>query len=358
MLPLLLSLLLTLPPSPPPVEKHLVVLVAHRNNAPAFTKTVEAIRTQLSDLPVHLKVVWRGSAGVADPPLTKTMRLHLGRRVASRTGAQIVLFCEFEEEDKLSLYVPSWEQGERSRRERFVQRTVQKGETKGRYDALALILRSSLRALMHHLPVPPTGRNVQMKPATPPLQFGRSNSTLRGLSFQVGLLSQSYSADLPLLPGALLEARLKFTSRFTLTGGYIAFLSPTIKGNRGDLTLHRHPIQLGILSSHRVDAHTFGVSLSLGLDIVLVETHVRSLFMVAVPPKGHVSLSSTLQAHYVYRVGSSLSLFAQLGAEIFLRNTYYVLEGYDNMGVYAQERIAVPWTVQPRITLGIELHLF
>ncbi len=354
-----------LPSSRPAAPRHLVVLIADRNKESEYSQAFSAIKAQLSDLPVRLKVIWRGLAGegrvpaAPHPPEVLGERLLIARRVARDTGAQVIVFCEFERQDVLWLYIAPWADRQGTlKEERVITRGIQKSEAEGRYEALALILRFSIRALMFRIPPQKKRKNAVPDLRDPPLSFSKPSQSLLGLSARMGGLAFAYSAKALLNPGVTVELSFLIFRAFAITAGYSYFPPVEVSGNRADVSLSRHPGHVGVAWSHLLGGFTLSASLYAILDFVSVKTKVNSIFISAIPPKAHQTVSVLPMLELRYALGSRIGLYAALGAEFFFNNRYYIVEGHDSTGVYGTETITDPWMIQPRVQIGLEVRFF
>lgn len=324
-------------------------MLVPQDRAPEYDGAVEALRSQLVDLPVDLRVEAVTSLGGELPSQVATARL-----VARSTGAAIVFWCDLEPPAQVAFYVVE------SDAAGPVVRDVQGAGPSARLETLALIVRGSVRAVL-------SGEDLRAPPPSEPEAGGDLERTIeipvpgapasreqdRGwLELELAYAFEPYSTADPATHAVDFGLVLGLHERWALFADYRhVFTAISAETRNVSTRARRHPLSLGARFRHPFGRWVVGADLSATLDYVSRETFAPSLevnpdqsdFVFSVSPLLRVSVLLVRR----------LRLFLSAGAEIFFNDrTYGVL------GETRREVLLDPWPVRPRLQLGVAAELF
>ncbi|HEY3448224.1 MAG TPA: hypothetical protein VGK67_17845 [Myxococcales bacterium] len=321
-----------------------VVLLSPDDRSLILGPIVQSVRAQLSDLPVELQVA----------PVKKLegflgAQMKVARQVAGPEGLAVV-WLELSPGDPVFVYVAD------PRRNRVLARSVDWDGALGHLEAVGLIIRSSVQALLEGQQIgfeaPETPR-----PGTKPFPKQPEPEKEAGRRFHLGLLA-GYSlstpgGDAPLLHGVDAAAFLGIGENLFLTGGYRVI--PSFLERAGSYSISvvtRHPFWLGVGGKLTFGRVQLGGDLSCNVDVVDLEIKSMGPWLQTSPPHEQVIVSLAPTLFAAVRLVGPLSVFLAGGVEVPLNERHYFTQGPAGRGV-----VLTPWEVQPRGTMGLRVDV-
>jgi len=327
-----------------------VAMLVPQDQADEFHGAVEALRSQLVDLPVDLRVETVERIATELPS-----QVAAAREVARGTGAAIVFWCELEPQARVAFYVVDAGEGQP------VVRDVEGSEPSARLETLALIVRGSVRAALsgHGAAgeAPPADASADGDleteieiplPGAPPSNAGERGS----LDLELAYAYEAFSTEDPATHGIGFGLVLGLHERWALLAEYRhVFTAITGETRNVSTRVRRHPVSLGARFRWPMGRFTIGVDVSATLDYVSRETWAPSLKVNPDQSDFVFSVSPLLRASVL--LVRRLRLFLSAGAEIFFNDRRYGV-----LGETRREVLLDPWPVRPRLQLGVAAELF
>lgn len=300
---------------------------------------VQAVRGQLSDLEVVFQL------HVVDVlPVQLPEQLELAREVSRSEGAVSVFWLDHADSNRVYLYLTG-ESGDR-----VLVRELAEPDEPGRHEALAIIVRSSVDAMLRggrigieHLPAE--------SPASPPAgaQPAPASVLSAGLSFAL----KSHSGTHPALAGLDLRIGLRVYRRLTVLVGYTFVQPMEVDGASASARVLRHPARAGLGLSWTVGAFRLGPSLCLVVDYTTARAHDLAPGLTAIEDVGDLVLGLAPAAE----IGLSLSRWSELlvvlEGEVPLNGRRYVVDAGGG-----REVLLEPWRFRPGLRIGFRVHWF
>ena len=312
-----------------------VVLIAEQQEEEATRDLAWAIRTQLADLDVRFDLYW---VDRLDPDLPSQSGVAAG--VAHVEGALLVLWCDLSSVEQVFRYLADPGGG------RVLARkvTTAGAGAEGRFEAIAVIVRSSVEAMSLGGRI---GIGVDVAEAP-----GEPESRGVQLSLAVGYELRGLSREEPATHAAFLSAELGLVGNLSLVAGY--GLRPGIRVEDPDATLSllAHDIQLGAALDWSYRRISVGGKAAADLGLLRRHVEVHSDRWSALPAGVDVTFGVLVEARFTVRILSRLRLTTGPGAVLVLRNHDYDLEDGGR-----SRSILTPWTVQPYWALALSARL-
>ncbi|HUT77762.1 MAG TPA: hypothetical protein VM285_08760 [Polyangia bacterium] len=322
-----------------------VVMIAERHDEAASGTVVRAVQAQLSDVSVALQVSWTDSLG-RDLPA----QIAAAEALARESNAVAVFWCDLTRADRIYLYFAAPRGG------RVLVRELEGSGAGGRAEALAIIVRNSVEAVLAGGEIgeivpsrPERGESVAPSPPPEAAPEAGDGRLAMAVSYQPDVVSV---AD-PVIHAAALALYVKLIDGISLTAGY-ALSAPLEAEVRGVLLeLGRHPAWIGCRGSWRAGRLRVAAELDFQLDFTTEK--VRTLAQGVTVSSGGLEVQPSIVPSL--RSGVSLvrrvELFFAAGADIALHRTRYVI---DTAG--GPEEILSTWPVRPRFLAGLEVVLW
>lgn len=327
-----------------------VVMISPASQRDASNRTLQAIRGQLSDVAVALRVyeVTRLAASGA-------AQLAAARTTAISSGALVVFWFD-ETTGDVSIYLHAKDGG------RLVRRKVKAAGPEGRFEALAVIVRFAVRAhlqgekvgvrLPPALPRRPIARPAPRKSPAHPRKPPPKRQARVGL--EAAYEADIYNGDPQLAHGLHVALLVHPQRRWTV---YLAFRMEApldTENEHAGISLRRYPIELGARFEWRWSKLLLGAQLGLSVTPFQVKTWVKNGEHTAdsVPVAAVVSVAPSLVL--AYRIIKRLTVRLTIGARIQLNPYRQVVDTEDPQGRLVLE----PWRVQPTLSLGLSTPLF
>ncbi len=307
-----------------------VLMIAPRTDIEMSRRTWEAVRGQLSDLPVSLVIEW---VDTLEPDLRS--QIQQARRAAERTMAITVFWADLSVPDQVYLYL-SQPTGER-----ILVRSVatEGGGDEGRLETLAIIVRTSVRAVLE-------GGQIGIQKPVPEEENATSGTNGKleiGLSYSLS----PFAAGNEWLhgPGIQLSAILKNSVLFIIA--YRILLPVYLEKQGVSLQLSSHPFVLGSAYRWRLKAWSFDLGATFFADLVTAKVRQRDYQITPKQPQDQWMFGFSP----LVRVGWSPSQFATLFGGVAIDIVFNQPEYIVSMRT-SEETVVAPWTARPVIQLG------
>lgn len=349
----------------------LVVMMVFEEQEEASREIVEAVGGQLSDLEVDF-----GSRIVGPRPSEAGVNIRLAAEVAADKSV-IAVFWYASLEDQVYLYL-SGNDGNRI----LVRKLESAAQARGRAEGLAIIVRSSIIALLHGGIIgitvhesarAETGTGQSQKKAQPsektsekvvePAQDGQDSDEVAQqedsgptdsirLFLRLGYNIGVRSADDPVVNGFGLDLLLHFNRFLSATAGYTFFLPVEGEGVFATARVYRHPFRLGLRGGIGVKRARLGLSLSLVLDYTTQEVMNLAPDIDANNDMNDLAVGLFPMVDVVVPITGRLGIFLAAGAEFFFNSRRYTASLGEE-----REILVDTWPVQPCFMMGIRVNL-
>lgn len=319
-----------------------VVLLSPEDRSLILGPIVQSVRAQLSDLPVELNV----------EPVKKLegflgAQMKVARQVAGPDGLAVI-WLELSPGDPVFVYVAD------PRHNRVLARSVDWDGALGHLEAVGLIIRSSVQALLEGQQIgfeAPEAPKAGTKPF-PKQPEPEPDQRFFHLGLSAGYTLSSLGDDAPLQNGVDAAAYLGLGRYAYVTGGYRAlpsFLKQS--GSYSIAVITRHPFWLAVGGKATfADRVQLGGDLGCNVDVVDVEIKWVSPWLQISPPHEQVVVSLAPTVYLAVRVVGPLGVFLSGGLDVPLNDRHYNTRGPAGTGV-----VITPWEVQPRGAVGLRV---
>jgi hypothetical protein len=322
-----------------------VVLVTPLDPSAAQTETLEAIRAQLSDLPVRLVVEPRGPTG------DLRAQLDVATGLAATHHARGVFWLDVDTPGDALLYLLDAE-GRRLLLRR-IRRDAAAGDA-ALTEEVANVARAHVAALAEGreigmvpvtlpTPTPPTPARKPAPPAPP----SRRRSTL---ALDVAYVGSAWASAFPWQSGTVLGLEWAHDLGFLARLGLTVFPSTNFDDGATTIRLTRHPVELAAGWDVHVDRLRLGGELGATVDPITRTTmHVPPGVRPA-PDAVDGTFALSPKVRIALRVWPWLSLFTRIGVDFFLVQNDFRLSD--------QPAFVSPHAVRARLELGIDVVLW
>jgi len=343
-----------------------LVLLAARNRPGVTRRALRALRSQLSDTTVALRVVW-----VKRLAQTRAAQLALSKKHVVRKGVLAVAWYDASQPNEILMLA--------ARTRRLVVRKVTGATVGGRLESLAIIVRTSMLALLAGQPLPPqpppprrvTPRRVVPRRVTPRRVVPRRVTPRRrppprharppsrpgawrlGLGLEAGYFLAGYSADTGAVHGGELAAVLHLRAGWELVLSYRVTQKVTGRVDGARLDTQPHPIGLGARWRRHWGRLGLGVALSLIMDYVSLSTDIDPTTHSSSSDRGDLLWSVMPRVSGTVALGRRFRVVLAVGAQIGLNWRRYVLADQGTTKALLQ-----PWPVQPCLMIGLSADIF
>ncbi len=337
----------------------LVVMMVFDEQEEASREIVEAVGGQLSDLDVEF-----GSRVVGPRPPAAAANIRLAGEVAADKSV-IAVFWYASLEEQVYLYL-SGNDGSRI----LVRKMESAAQARGRAEGLAIIVRSSIIALLHGgiigIAVHESAQ-VETKTGKPAeddqdyseavqkedsvTENSESDESAR-LFLRIGYNVGIRSRDDPFVNGFGLDLLLHFNRFLAVTAGYTAFFPVQGRGEFATAKVYRHPFRIGLRGGIDVKRVRLGLSLSLVLDYTTQEVINLGPDIEASNDMDDLTVGLLPMMDVVIPITGRLGIFLAAGAEFSFNSRRYTASlGED------REILVDTWPVQPCFMVGIRVNL-
>ena len=328
-----------------------VVLMGDRAQRDRAKQALRALRGQFSDLAVDLRFRWLDGIDITDGRSLAGR----ARAVARVERAEAVFWCDFSAPTSLFVLLPA----RPHRAERFLVRALDESPQRGRYEALALIVRSTVTSLLH-IPSrsPPDGRRARPGPRAraPSSRQSRPARVVpsAGLSLEAGY-RQDYLGSSEIVRhsfgGGLV---LSLFRRWQIHSSLYLAQSSTEHGSRASVEIRRVPLMIGARYLLPI-GRRWGIAPT--ASIQLQHTRVRAARLAsgvsAAPPASLLLVGLAPEVGGWLNIHERLQLFVNAGVVIQLDRERYVVAG-----VEPTEVVLTPWRVQPAVRAGVAVRVW
>jgi hypothetical protein len=318
-------------PAPSPDPPRRIVLLAQRDDASLIDQALRTLRAQLSDLPVTVEPAWQVGPGTRPLP-------DLAREIARSPGVLVVVWFVPGREASAHLHLAPLH--------RIVSRPLAEGEPGGQLEALAVIVRTQVTAL---LALPPRARPVA--PVPPPRPRAPRPRRL-GLAVEAAYAVAGHGSGVGAVHGASLGVRLRVHPAWSVHLSYRYAYEINREIDAVAARFQAFPLTLGAQGAWRRGRLQLAGSLSLGLEPVLTRTTSESPALRAGPDLTALRVSVLVGAHLAVRVAPRLWLQAGLALDVGLRDQRFLAGTASDPTV-----LLAPWPVRPVGTVGLAVDL-
>ncbi len=344
-------------------SKQIVAMLVPADQEDQLGQIVHAVDSQLSDCNVALRLMRVQNLGE-----TLETQVAVAERVSLETGALAVFWCDLVTNGEMYLYL-SEEAGKR-----ILVRKLEKTEERGRAEGLAIIVRSSVLALMQggkigveveQAVVPQktdqheTARPTPNPPSKSPRVIEERVSPATGstrFALQVAYAFQSVSEDHYAQHGLDLAIDVRVHPHLSLLAGYTIFGAAEKNVDSVDVRFYRHPARLGVRAHIDLGAVELGGALALLADFATQKISVSRIDptqMDIASDKNDLFFSLLPSLEIIVPIIDRMSFFFAAAAEVQLNSRRYVAE------MSGQKRVLLDsWPVQPWIVAGLWAKLF
>jgi len=330
-----------------------VVLLVDRRGEPDPQPVIQAVRAQVSDLPVDLEIHW------ASPPAGDLPRqAWMAQQIARASMASLVLWLAPLEGDRLFLMVPETDHP-------LLERNLGEPAGEASAEVTAIIARNAIRSWLAGVPIeadpltvepappeaeepppPPTPSEAEEPPPPPP---AAEDQPWGGrLSLDVGYSYLGLHDDHPAVHGARFALNVWIARGLRGLVGYYALES--VSGSTAGFTLDvgRHPITLGLRWSHPVGPLELGGGVDVLLDIVKEQLTRTPQGAAPTGNRREIDFSVHPSVRLDWPLVPWLRAYIAAGVEIAASRTEYHVE------IDSEKRTIIEsWPVRPLIVVGM-----
>ncbi len=338
-----------------------VVMIVPMDQEEISIPVVRAVESQLSDLNVTLVISTQERL-----PDSLESQIDIAKTVAGENRAIAVFWCDLRAKDQLFLYLSEYEG------KNILVRRLEKTEETGRAEGLAIILRSSVEAMLQGGQIgvnPPVKRKPVQAPASKPepvyspgiepiVSLENEASPQSLFALQVAYALHVYSSDHPAVHGVNIGVNLHVHPNLSLIAGY-TFIGNIEENSTNTpilVRIRKYPAYLGLRLSFQVGIIELGGSVSLIVDYTTQEIlNISSDAMFASSDTDDVFIGVFPALEILIPIVDRLKFFVFVSAEVPFNAKQYsieVSEGPDN-----REGLLNPWPIQPWIFAGIWVDL-
>ncbi len=310
-----------------------LVMLAPRDKPKATATLRAAVEAQMSD--VHLKLRVRSVAAL---PQGHGCRLAGARELVEKRDVAAVFWFDATANRVCLLF-------SRDRGGGLVNRRVAGAGEEGRFEAVAVLVRTAVRAS------PPRRHSRGASPGPAGLLPGR-RLVRPGLAWLE--LELAYSLELMTTSdvgqGLRLAAQLRLHRHWTLYVGYRLEARLTLEGDDESVELQRYPVDAGARFRWWFGPFEIGARAGLGFAYSRLFQRLPSTSSNAVKATSEWLVFLDARFYVGVRPVPRLLLYAGVGARFYVLNAEYRLNGDDV--------VFTPWPVQPSLMVGLSVDLF
>jgi len=312
-----------------------VVMIAPRDKPKVAQTLREAVKAQLSDVSLQLRV-----QEVESLPSPADCRLASARKLAGQRGVAAVFWFDPGTNRVCLLFAPD-------RGGRLVNRRVTGSGEEGRYEAVAVLVRTAVRD--SHLPRAAEGARPGSPRVLWPRRQGRGPGPARlELELAYGLELVDPAAELA--HGLRLAAQVNLHRHWAVFLGFRLEARVVVDDSDGAVELQRYPVDAGVRGRWWIGALELGARLGVGFAYSRLVQRLPSTSSNAVGTTSEWLVFLGAYGYVGVRPVDRLLLFAAVGARVYVVNAKYGLNG----GTV----LLSPWPVQPSLLVGIGVDIF
>jgi len=337
-------------------EPETVILIVPDSRKDDMISVVRAVQSQLSDLDVILKL--HSVKKLADSP---SLQMEEAGEISKEYEAVAVFWIDFTTKGRGLLYIVS-EMGEQT-----ALRRISESEEESRAEAIAVIVRASLRELLitGNLSMPAE----KAAETQSPVQVLKTNITIRQSGkLDVGSTGERrtwiyqelayalyvHSGDHPAVHGLNVGFGVNITPRISLAAGYTVQAPVIHDGESATIQLERHPASIGPRIHFYEEIINLKASIPLIIDYSTFEITELSGNLMSVRDNADTIFSLMPSFEVGYRIIDRLQAVVTAGVEITINAQHYVAPG---PGIGEQEILLDSWPVQPWVFAGIRVDI-
>jgi hypothetical protein len=317
-----------------------VVMLAPRDRPKVTRSLREAVAAQLSDVKLELRVV-----PVASLPTGSDCRMASARDLAKSRDVAAVFWFDPRDNRVCLLLAPD-------RGGRLVNRRVGGAGEEGRYEAVAVLVRTAVRGSRpprRPASGPETGPRGLL-PARPLHRPGQAWLELE-LAYALDLIAPvAIPLAVPLAHGLRLAVQVRVHRSWSLFLGYRLEARVAVDDGNGAVEVQRYPVDAGVRFRWWYGALELGTRLGGGFAYTRLLQRQPSSSANAVKSTSEWLVFLGVYGYVGVRLTARLLLFGSVGARFFVLNARYQLDD--------DEVLLAPWTVQPSFLLGLSVDLF
>jgi hypothetical protein len=304
---------------------------------PKVTRTLqEAVRAQLSDVDVRLRI-----QAVKSLATGRDCRLASAHDFARAKGVAAVFWFDSADNRVCLLFSPG-------RGGRLVNRRVTGSGEEGRFEAVAVLLRTALR----ETPAPRRVVNPAPKGARglfSPRSLRRPGQARLELELTYALELVSVTAA-PSAHGLRLGVQVGLHRHWSVFLGYRLEVRMALDGDAGAVELQRYPVDAGVRFRWWFGALELGARLGLGFAYTQLFERLPSSSSNAAKMTAKWLVFAGAYGYVGVRLIPRTLLFVAVGARCYLLNAQYQSD--------TDEVLLSPWIVQPSLLVGLGVDLF
>lgn len=316
---------------------------------PAVTQNVlRAVLGQLSDIDVNLKVEKIGRL-----PSDLLGQIRAAQQAAARAGVVMVFWYD-PNTGQVNLVLKA------AAVERLVTRKVTTAGEEGRYEAVAIVVRATLRSHLQG-----TSLGVRLASARAPLRrrppprrqhprapLPSATAARRPrVSLEVAYGAEIYSPpEVSIAQGIQLGVLVKLRRHWSLLAGYRLEAPIRVENDEAGIDLVRHLIDLGGALGWRFGRLELQIRATLSLAVVSRRTHINNEGVWEANPGPDVLFGLAAHARIGFRVTPRVLAVLAFGIRSYFVNERYV--------THDGSTLVSPWVVQPSFLLGLQVDLY
>ncbi|MCP4677806.1 MAG: hypothetical protein GY854_20265 [Deltaproteobacteria bacterium] len=333
-------------------EEKIVVMMAEGGEDESFGPIIQAVRGQLSDLPVSFEVTWVDDLGPDLPSQEE-----VSGQVANDVGAAVVFWCDLSHVDRMYLYIAVPEIG------RVLVRRLDGSGAGGAPETIAIIVRASIDSMLRgnvddlvsQYAAPVSEKKEPQEESEPkepqvieskaePADDQENRFAVEG-AYAIDILS----VDQPVAHGFALAIDFYLTQAWHLFASYVFYArieaQSRVTGVR--LELARHPVSIGTRFAASLGRIYVGGAIAVNLDYITEELTTSSNMDSTAQAELEISISPI--ARLDVRLIADVRAFVCLGVNVPFDRAQYVTT--DDQG--NQITIVNTWAVRPIGRIGI-----
>lgn len=316
-----------------------LVMLAPRDR-PKVTRTLrEAVKAQLSDVKLHLRL-----QPVESLPTGRDCRWAGARDLAGQQGVAAVFWFDSRANRVCLVFAPG-------RGGRLVNRRVNGSGEEGRYEAVAVLVRTALRRIgssqeRHKAVRPPPKSPRGLWEARSLRRPGQARLELE-LAYALELIAPTAA---PLAQGLRLAVGVSLHRHWTVFLGYRLEARVTLDCEDSAVELQRYPVDVGVRFRWWLGALELGARLGVGFANTRLIQQLPSTSSNAVRTTSEWLVFLGAHAYVGVRPVARLLVFAAVGARLYVLNARYQVDD--------DQVLLSPWTVQPSFLAGLSVDLF
>jgi len=316
-------------------DRPVVVLVVSKKDPKAAKSMIEIVSGQLAAVPVRFKAVFVDDLGATLP-----VQASRASRIATANHAIAVFWADISLGRQIFVYLSQRTGG------RILVRTVsaRNQALADRILALAIVVETSVRALLR-------GARIALSPPAPRAVFWPVSRKWVDVTASYGFFPLAGNAVA--VHGARLSLGVRATDHLTVFAAYRLLVAASVNNEDVHLTLHSHPIELGLRAGWHVSRFGFLGGAALWVDpLTWTAIPVRPGVWV-VPPSSRWSVGASVFGRVEWAPVRHAALFLDVGLDAPFLEKRYV-----SRILGESHSLVSPWKARPWVALGLRLAPF